>query len=76
MPAVLAEKYRDRAKRHCVLEAGNVAQNVLLMATGLGLAAVRNGAFDDEAVLAVLWLGAGHVPLYLRAVGVSPEGGA
>ena len=39
-PAVLAEKYHDRAERYCVLEAGHVAENVLLMATALGLASV------------------------------------
>jgi SagB-type dehydrogenase family enzyme len=75
-PAVLADKYRDRAERYCVLEAGHVAENVLLMATALGLAAVPIGAFDDEAVLAVLGLAAGHLPLYLLPVGALPEGKA
>lgn len=75
-PAVLSARYGRRAERYCMLEAGHVAQNVLLMATALGLAAVPVAAFDDEAVLAVLALGAGHLPLYLLPVGARREGEA
>jgi len=73
-PAVLSARYGERAERYCTLEAGHVAQNVLLMATALGLAAVPIGAFDDEAVLAVLGLGAGHLALYLLPVGARRAG--
>lgn len=69
MPAVLTPRYGNRAERYCTLEAGHVAENMLLMATALGLAAVPIGAFDDEKVLAVLALGTGHLPLYLLPVG-------
>jgi SagB-type dehydrogenase family enzyme len=72
-PAVLHARYGARAERYCVLEAGHVAENVLLMATALGLAAVPVAAFDDEAVLAALGLGAGHLPLYLLPVGAPPD---
>ncbi len=41
------------------------------MATALGFAAVPVAAFDDEAVLPVLDLGAGH----LLPIGAPPEGG-
>ncbi len=68
-PAVLEARYGGRAERYCALEAGHVAQNVLLMATALGLAAVPVAAFDDDAVLAVLELGREHLPLYLVPVG-------
>jgi len=68
-PAVLEPRYAGRAERYCVLEAGHVAQNVLLMATELGLASVPVGAFDDVAVLPTLKLGAEHLPLYLLPVG-------
>lgn len=68
-PAVLTPRYGERAERYCTLEAGHVAENMLLMATALGLAAVPIGAFDDEKVLAALALGAGHLPLYLLPVG-------
>lgn len=73
-PAVLAARYGDRAERYCTLEAGHVAQNVLLMATALDLAAVPVGAFDDELVLEVLGLGAEHLALYLLPVGPRPAG--
>jgi SagB-type dehydrogenase family enzyme len=75
-PSVLAERYGHRAERYCTLEAGHVAQNLLLMATALGLAAVPVAAFDDEAVRAVLRLGPGNLALYLIPVGAPREGGA
>lgn len=73
-PAELSAKYGDRAERYSVLEAGHVAQNVLLMATALGLAAVPVAAFDDAAVRTALGLAAGHIPLYLLAIGRPPTG--
>lgn len=75
-PAVLSARYGNRAERYCMLEAGHVAQSVLLMATALGLDAVPVGAFDDQAVLAVLGLGAGHLALYLLPVGAPRRGRA
>lgn len=68
-PAVLAPRYGRRSERYCTLEAGHVAQNVLLMATALGLGAVPVGAFDDAAVRAELRLGPEHLVLYLIPVG-------
>ena len=65
-------KYGDRAVRYVHLEAGHAAQNLLLEATALGLAAVPIGAFDDNAVGAALESPQDHEPLYLIAVGV-PE---
>jgi SagB-type dehydrogenase family enzyme len=59
----------DRAWRYVNLEAGHAAQNVLLMATAMGLAGVPMGAFDDNAVMDVLGLPADHRPLYLVALG-------
>ncbi|HWB14617.1 MAG TPA: SagB/ThcOx family dehydrogenase [Pirellulales bacterium] len=62
-------KYRERAERYCLLEAGHVAQNVLLQATALGLGAVPVGAFDDDRVADVLKLPNRFHPLYLIPVG-------
>jgi len=59
----------DRGWRYVNLEAGHAAQNVLLMATAMGLAGVPMGAFDDNAVMDVLGLPADHRPLYLLALG-------
>ncbi len=75
-PAVLEARYGGRAERYCALEAGHVAQNVLLVATALGLAAVPVAAFDDDAVLAALALGREHLPLYLVPVGAPAGEGA
>lgn len=68
-PDVLAGRYGARAERYATLEAGHVAQSLLLMATALGLAAVPIAAFDDGKVRAALALGADDLPLYLVPVG-------
>jgi len=64
-----ARKYGDRAERYCFVEAGHVAQNILLQATALHLAGVPVGAFEDEKVAAVLKLPKDHRVLYLLAIG-------
>lgn len=64
--AVLARttrKYGERGVRYVHIEAGHAAQNVLLTATALGLAAYPVGAFDDTRVADVLRVGRGEVPL-------------
>ena len=50
-------------------EAGHVAQNVLLQATALGLAAVPVGGFDPAEVARLLALQPGEQVLYLLPVG-------
>jgi SagB-type dehydrogenase family enzyme len=63
-------KYGDRGRmRYVPMDAAHAAQNVLLQAVALGLGAVPVGAFDDEAVRAVLGGPADEVPLYLIPVG-------
>ena len=64
-----AAKYGDRAVRYVHIEAGHVAQNVLLQATALGLGAVPVGSFDDDAVSEILGLPSDHQPLYILPVG-------
>lgn len=64
-----AVRYGDRAERYVLLEAGHAAQNVLLQAAVLDLAAVPIGAFDDDRLVRILDLPAGERPLYLVAVG-------
>ena len=64
-----AVKYGKRAVRYVHIEAGHVAQNVLLQATALGFGAVPVGAFDDTAVSEIIGLPADHEPLYLLPVG-------
>ncbi len=64
-----AKKYRGRAERYVHMEAGHAAQNLLLQAVALGLAAVPIGAFDDGRVQQALALPSTHRPLYLLPVG-------
>jgi SagB-type dehydrogenase family enzyme len=66
---ITAKKYGARAERFVALEAGHVAQNILLAATALDLAAVPVGAFDDAAVRRQLSLPAEITPIYLLPVG-------
>jgi len=71
--AITAGKYgRRAAERFVMLEAGHVAQNVLLAATALDLAAVPIGAFDEADLRATLALPANATPLYLIPVGARP----
>jgi putative hydrolase of the HAD superfamily len=66
----LSPKYgEDRSRRYAHMEAGHAAQNLLLQAAALGLAAVPAGAFTDDRVKKVLQLPAGQHPLYLIPVG-------
>jgi SagB-type dehydrogenase family enzyme len=63
-------KYGHRAYRFTLLEAGHVAQNVLLAAASLGLAAVPLGGFYDRTVDALLGVDGLHeASLYLVPVG-------
>ena len=67
--AITARKYGARAERFATLEAGHAAQNMLLEATALGLAAVPMGAFDDAALRRALDLPTAETPLYLIPIG-------
>jgi SagB-type dehydrogenase family enzyme len=65
-------RYKDRAERYVYIEAGHAAENALLEATALGLAAVPVAAFDDDAMRRVLGVGAAETPLYILSVGRPP----
>lgn len=73
-PGRLRARYGDRSERYCLLEAGHVAQNLLLAATALGLSAVPVGAFDDRRLHAAAGLEEGTLALYLVAVGAPARG--
>ena len=65
-----ARKYRGRAERYVLLEAGHVGQNVYLAATALGLGICAVGAFHDDELNRLLTLDAPReAALYLLAVG-------
>jgi SagB-type dehydrogenase family enzyme len=62
-------KHGRRGKRYVHMEAGHVAQNVLLMAATLNLGSAVVGAFDDKLVAAATGLDRHQAPLYLLPVG-------
>ena len=62
-------KYGERGVRYVHMEVGHAAQNVLLAAAALGLAAYPVGAFDDARVGELLQLARGEAALYLVPVG-------
>lgn len=62
-------KYGPHAEQFCYLEAGHAAQNVLLMATELGLGCVPVGAFSGKSVASVLELKSYLRPVYLLPIG-------
>jgi SagB-type dehydrogenase family enzyme len=62
-------KYGERGERYACLEAGHAAQNALLSAAALGLAAYPVGAFDDARVARAMQLPRSEAPLYLVPVG-------
>lgn len=65
----MTPKYGERSGRYILLEAGHVAQNVLLRAASLSLGAAPVGAFGDERLKQTLALSDQEAPLYLIAVG-------
>ena len=63
-------KYRQRAYRYMYMEAGHIAQNVALAATGLGLGSCQIAAFFDDDVNDLLSLDAEQeTTLYISVVG-------
>jgi SagB-type dehydrogenase family enzyme len=68
-----AGKYGERSRRYVHIEVGHAAQNLLLQAGALGLAAVPVGAFHDQAIARVLALPADVEPLYLLPVGYARQ---
>jgi SagB-type dehydrogenase family enzyme len=63
-------RYGERGYRYVWLEAGHVAQTLLLCATALGLASVELGAFLDDELAELLRLPAGEeLPLCLVCAG-------
>lgn len=66
---ITTKKYGERGIRYVHIEAGHVAQNVLLQAVAIGLGAVPVGAFYDSEVKKVLGLKENEQPLYMISVG-------
>ena len=64
-----ANKYRTHAARYVHLEAGHVAQNILLQSVALGLGCVPIGGGNYKRVIETLSLPSDHEPVYIVSVG-------
>ncbi|UCC87421.1 MAG: SagB family peptide dehydrogenase [Anaerolineales bacterium] len=63
-------KYRERAYRYVLLEAGHIGQNLYLAATSMGMGACAAGAFLDDELNKLLGLdGEDEAALYMLSVG-------
>lgn len=62
-------KYRNKGYRFTLFEAGHVAQNINLVATGLGLGVINIGGFYDRKIDALLGIdGINHGILYMNGI--------
>jgi SagB-type dehydrogenase family enzyme len=66
-----AQRYGERAVRYVDIEAGCAAQNLMLMATSLGLGSVMVGAHDDQKVGQIAEFPSNCSPIVMAAVGVA-----
>ena len=67
----LIDGFGERGYRYALIEAGHVAQNLTLAATGLGLSCVGIGDYFDRKVDALLRVdGVRHSTVYMAAIGV------
>lgn len=65
-------KYRERAYRYVLLEAGHIGQNLYLAAASMGLGACAVGAFYDDQLNRLLGLeGEEEAVLYVISVGTA-----
>jgi SagB-type dehydrogenase family enzyme len=66
-------KYGERGYRYALLDAGHLAQNILLCCSSLGLAAMPTCAFADDELNELLGLdGCNEAAIYAIALGVLP----
>jgi SagB-type dehydrogenase family enzyme len=72
VPSRTRAKYGGEADRFVAMEAGHAAENVLLQASALGLAAVPIGAVRDAEAARVVGAAPGTSCLYVIAVGATP----
>ena len=62
-------QFGGRSERYVLLEAGHVAENMLLEATALGLRCTPVGNFDEMSLQHLLALPHAEIPVLLVAVG-------
>ena len=67
-----AQKYGERAATYVYLEAGHVAQNILLMAQARGFDARPIASIEYTSLQTLMGLGKERVPFYLICIGQKP----
>ena len=71
----MTDQFKDKARTFMHMEAGHIAQNILLQAVCLNLGAVTVGGFDTKEVRNVCKLRRDLEPLYIICVGKPATGG-
>jgi SagB-type dehydrogenase family enzyme len=72
VPGRLSHRYGDKSEPFVQIEVGHAAQNILLQAAALGLAAVPVGSLDSSRTANALALPPDQTVLYLIPVGRVP----
>lgn len=78
--ARIQPRYGQRSERYCFLEAGHIAQNIMLMgmssvssssslASALNLGTVAIGSYNDDALKGLIKMSASCSPAYVVPVG-------
>lgn len=70
----LVERYSSNAKQFMYIEAGHIAQNILLQATAIGLGGVPIGSFDEDKIKELYKFPSGTEAVYIVSVGVPASG--
>lgn len=74
VPSRTIRRYGNRAFRYIHLEAGHIAQNIMLESVALGLVSVPVGAFDDDKLNKFLGFAKKEeIVVYLVSAGFSSE---
>jgi SagB-type dehydrogenase family enzyme len=75
VPYRMTWRYGERGFRYLYLDAGHVCQNLYLASETIGAGTCAVGAFDDDALNALLGLDESEsFVIYLAAVGKKPPG--
>lgn len=73
-PERIVPEYGGDSFKYAAMECGHIGQNLLLMATALGLGAVPVGAFDSDKMAGVFGIKHPHEALYLISIGIIAQG--
>jgi SagB-type dehydrogenase family enzyme len=69
-PQKIVSEYKESSLKYAAMECGHIAQNLLLMATSLGLGAVPVGAFDKRKIGEIIGIASPKEVLYMIIIGI------